>query len=124
MMSSSFFRRWYVPNNTTLVIAGDFEVDQAKTWVKKYFDEIPRGEEITDLGKRPGVVKETVKFYHEDNFARLPELTMVWPTVELYHPDSYALDVLGQYLSRGKQAPFYQVLVEDQKAYLWCKNGQ
>jgi zinc protease len=44
-----FFRRWYVPNNTTLVIAGDFEVDQAKTWVKKYFDEIPRGEEITDL---------------------------------------------------------------------------
>ena len=110
-----FFRRWYVPNNTTLVIAGDFEVDQAKTWVKKYFDEIPRGEEITDLGKRPGVVKETVKFYHEDNFARLPELTMVWPTVELYHPDSYALDVLGQYLSRGKQAPFYQVLVEDQK---------
>lgn len=110
-----FFRRWYVPNNTTLVIAGDFEVDQAKAWVKKYFDEIPRGEEITDLPKRPGVVKETVKFYHEDNFARVPELTMVWPTIELYHPDSYALNVLGQYLSRGKQAPFYQVLVEDKK---------
>lgn len=110
-----FFRRWYVPNNTTLVIAGDFEVDQAKTWVKKYFDEIPRGEEITNLAKRPGVVKETVKFYHEDNFARVPELTMVWPTIELYHPDSYALNVLGQYLSRGKQAPFYQVLVEDKK---------
>lgn len=110
-----FFRRWYVPNNTTLVIAGDFEVDQAKTWVKKYFDEIPRGEEITNLPKRPGVVKETVKLYHEDNFARVPELTMVWPTIELYHPDSYALNVLGQYLSRGKQAPFYQVLVEDKK---------
>ncbi len=110
-----FFRRWYVPNNTTLVIAGDFEVGQAKTWVKKYFDEIPRGEEITDLPKRAGVVNETIKLYHEDNFARLPELTMVWPTVELYHPDSYALNVLGQYLSNGKQAPFYQVLVEDQK---------
>ncbi|MBO3700680.1 pitrilysin family protein [Roseivirga sp. E12] len=110
-----FFRRWYVPNNTTLVIAGDFEPGQAKAWVKKYFDEIPRGEDISPLEKRAGTVNETVKLYHEDNFARLPELTMVWPTVELYHPDSYALNVLGQYLSRGKQAPFYQVLVEDKK---------
>jgi len=110
-----FFRKWYVPNNTTLVVAGDFETEQAKEWIKKYFDEIPKGEEISDLPKRAGVVKETVKLYHEDNFARLPELTMVWPTVELYHPDSYALNVLGQYLSRGKQAPFYQVLVEDKQ---------
>lgn len=110
-----FFRRWYVPNNTTLVIAGNFEVDQAMEWVKKYFDEIPRGEDISPLEKRAGRVSETVKLYHEDNFARLPELTMVWPTVELYHPDSYALNVLSQYLSRGKQAPFYQTLVEDQK---------
>ncbi|OEK01357.1 peptidase M16 [Roseivirga sp. 4D4] len=118
-----FFRRWYVPNNTTLVVAGDFEADQAKAWVKKYFDEIPRGEEITALEKRPGRVDETVKLYHEDNFARLPELTMVWPTVELYHPDSYALTVLGQYLSRGKQAPFYQVLVEDKKLSSGARMG-
>ncbi len=110
-----FFRRWYVPNNSTLVIAGDFDVAQATAWVKKYFDEIPRGEEVNDLPKRPGVVVETMKFYHEDNFARLPELTMVWPSVEQYHPNGYALDVLSQYLSRGKNAPFYKVLVEDKK---------
>ncbi len=110
-----FFRKWYVPNNTTLVIAGDFDPQQAKQWVKKYFDEIPKGEEIANLSKRAGVVNETIKLYHEDNFARLPELTLTWPTVELYHPDSYALNVLTQYLTRGKQAPFYQVLVEDKK---------
>ena len=110
-----FFRRWYVPNNTTLVIAGDFDVAQATEWVHKYFDEIPRGEDVNDLPKRAGVVPEIKKLYHEDNFARLPELTMVWPTVEQYHPDAYALDVLSQFLSRGKNAPFYQVIVEDQK---------
>lgn len=110
-----FFKRWYVPNNTTLVIAGDFDVAQATEWVHKYFDEIPKGEEVSDMAKRPGVVAETMKFYHEDNFARLPELTMVWPSVEQYHPDSYALNVLSQYLSRGKNAPFYKVLVEDKK---------
>lgn len=110
-----FFRRWYVPNNVSLVIAGDFEPAQAKKWVEKYFGEIKRGEEVPPLAKRAGVVKETVKFYHEDNFARLPALTMVWPAVEQLHPDSYALDVLAQYLATGKKAPFYQVLVENKK---------
>ena len=111
-----FYRRWYVPNNVTLVVAGDFDPVQAKKWVEKYFSEIKRGtEDIKPIAKRPGVVKETVKFYHEDNFARLPELTFSWPTVEEYHPDSYPLAVLAQYMSRGKRAPFYQVLVEDKK---------
>ncbi len=110
-----FFRRWYVPNNVTLVVAGDFDTAQARKWVEKYFSEIKRGEEVEPLEKRPGVVKETVKLFHEDNFARLPELTMAWPTVEQYHPDSYALDVLTTYLTDGKKAPFYQVIVEDKK---------
>jgi len=110
-----FFRRWYVPNNVTLVVAGDFDPVQAKKWVHKYFDEIKRGEEVKKLPKMPGQVPQTVKLYHEDNFARLPQLTMAWPTVEQYHPDSYALNVLAQYLSQGKNAPFYKVIVEDKK---------
>ncbi len=110
-----FFRRWYVPNNVTLVISGDFDVAQAKEWVHKYFDEIPAGDPVEVLPKRAGSVAQTVKLYHEDNFARAPRLTMTWPTVEQYHPDSYALTVLSQYLSRGKEAPLYKVLVEDKK---------
>ena len=110
-----FFRRWYVPNNCTLTIAGDFDTVQAKKWVEKYFSEIKRGEEVQPLPKRSGNVKETVKFYHEDNFARLPELTYAWASAEQLHPDSYALNVLTQYLTEGKKAPFYKVLVEDKK---------
>ena len=66
-----FFRRWYVPNNVTLIIAGDFDKVQAKKWVEKYFSEIKRGEDVKTLPKRAGNVKETVKLYHEDNFARV-----------------------------------------------------
>lgn len=110
-----FFRKWYVPNNVTLTVAGDFDPVQAKKWVEKYFSEIKRGPEVEPLVKRPGVVKETVKFYHEDNFARLPELTYAWPAVDQYNPDSFALNVLIQYLSNGKKAPLYRVLVEDKK---------
>ncbi len=111
----TFFKKWYVPNNSTLVLTGDIDVTQAKKWVLKYFNEIPKGEEIEAIKKRPGVLTENKLLYYEDNFARLPELTLTWPTVEQYHKDSYALDILTEYLSSGKKAPLNKVLVDDLK---------
>jgi zinc protease len=110
-----FFQRWYVPNNVTLTLAGDFEPVQAKKWVEKYFSDIKSGNKITALKKRPTKLNETIKRYHEDNFANLPQITRTYPTVEQYHPDAYALDVLFEYLANGKSAPLYKVLVEDKK---------
>lgn len=110
-----FYNRWYVPNNVTLAIAGDFDVAQAKKWVNKYFSEIKRGEDIPKMEKQPVTLTETKKLYYEDNFARVPRLTLTWPGVYEYHNDSYALEVLAKYLSQGKKAPLYKVLVEDKK---------
>lgn len=110
-----FYNRWYVPNNVTLTIAGDFDVAQAKEWINKYFSEIKRGEDIPKMEKQPVTLSETKKLYYEDNFARVPQLTLTWPGVYQYHPDSYALEVLTTYISKGKKAPLYKVLVEDKK---------
>jgi len=110
-----FYNQWYVSNNTTLVIAGDIDIQQTKDWVIKYFDEIPPGDQVTALGKIPGELGQTKRFYHEDNFARLPELNLAWHTVDGHHADQYPLQVLAEYLSEGKQAPLYQVLVEEKK---------
>lgn len=110
-----FYNKWYVPNNATLVIAGDFDIEQAKEWVHKYFDEIPRGEEITPLSDQPVTLNETKKLFYEDNFARLPELRMVWPGVDLYHPDSYALGILTELLASGKKAPLNKVLIDEKE---------
>lgn len=111
----NFFNRWYVPNNVVLTIAGDFDTEQAKEWVHKYFDEIKTGKEIKTVEKQPATLKETKKLYYEDNFAKLPELTLAWPSVYSYHEDSYALEVLSQYLSDGKNAPLYQNLVAEKE---------
>jgi len=110
-----FHATYYVPNNATLTIAGDFDRDEIKQLVEKYFGEIPSGEKVADPEPMPASITETKKLYHEDNFARTPALTMVWPSVEQYHPDSYALDFLGQLLGSGKKAPFYKVLVKEKK---------
>jgi zinc protease len=119
-----FFNRWYVPNNVVLTIAGDLDVEQTKTWVKKYFDEIPRGEDIPVLDKQPAVLEASKHLYYEDNFARAPRLTMVWPGVPQYHEDSYALNVLSQYLTQGKKAPLYKVLVEDEQLTSYVGMGE
>ncbi|TCI91446.1 M16 family metallopeptidase [Tenacibaculum sp. M341] len=111
----TFFKKWYVPNNATLVLTGDINVAEAKKWVHKYFDEIPRGEDIAPIQKRPGVITENKLLVYEDNFARLPELTLTWPVVEQYHKDAYALDILTEYLSTGKNAHLNKILVDDLK---------
>ncbi|MDR5590771.1 pitrilysin family protein [Christiangramia sp. SM2212] len=110
-----FYNRWYVPNNVILTISGDFDKDQAKEWVHKYFDEIERGPEVEELKKQLVTLSESKRLYHEDNFAKLPELTLTWPSVYSYHEDSFALEILSNYLSEGKNAPLYKKLVEEKK---------
>lgn len=111
----TFYRRWYVPNNVTLTLTGDFAVDEAKALIEKYFGEIPRGPDVDKREPRAGTLNENLSLYHEDNFATVPKLTMVWPTVDQFHPDYYALEVLSEYLSDGKRAPLNEVLIDEQK---------
>ena len=110
-----FYRRWYTPNNSTLVIAGDFDPDQARAWIQKYFGEIPRGPEAAKSPPLPANMSRTVRLMHEDNFATLPELTLAFPAVNEIHPDRAALEVLAQYLTDGKEAPLNAVLIDEAK---------
>jgi len=110
-----FYKKWYVPNNVTVTLTGDFDVAQAKQWIDKYFAEIPRGEDVANITPRASGITETASLYYEDNFATVPEFSMVWPTVPQYHKDAYALDVLSTYLGSGKRAPFNEVMVDEEK---------
>ncbi|MBT8304886.1 MAG: insulinase family protein [Bacteroidia bacterium] len=110
-----FYDKYYGPNNATLVLAGDFETDEAKALIEKYFGEIKRRQEVAKLEPQPVTINETKRFMHEDNFAKAPQLNMVWPTVQQYTDDAYALDFLGQLLANGKKAPLYKVLVKEKE---------
>ncbi len=113
--TKEFYRRWYVPNNVTLTLSGDFDVSEAKRLVEKYFAEIPRGPDVANMQKRPSPLSANKSFYHEDSFAKVPQLTYVWPTVDQFHPDTFALQILAQYLTQGKRAPLNEVLIDEQK---------
>jgi len=110
-----FHDKWYRPNNATLVVAGDFEKEQTKQWIEKYYGEIESGEKRGDPEPQPVTLDKVKMAYWEDKYANTPELNMVIPTIEEYHPDSYALSFLGQLFSYGKKAPLYKVIVEEKK---------
>ena len=110
-----FHERWYGPNNLTLVVAGDIDVEQTKAWIERYFGEVPRRDTPEVPEPPPVVLAESRLLFHEDNFARLPQLQLAWPSVPRLHPDSYPLDVLARILADGKNAPLYQVIVEEEK---------
>ena len=110
-----FYTKYYGAGNATLVIAGDIDIEETKTLVDKWFGEIPSGPEVEKLQPLPVTLTESKSLYFEDDFAKLPELRMVLPTVEEYHEDAYALQILGQLLSGSKKSPLYQVLVEEKK---------
>jgi zinc protease len=111
----NFHGRFYIPNNATLAIAGDFNTDSVKALVQKYFGEIPAGPAVAKLQPMPVTIKETKKLYHEDNFANAPRYTRVYAVPQDYSKDSYSLSVLAQLLGQGKKSPMYSVLVKDKK---------
>ncbi|WP_027393872.1 M16 family metallopeptidase [Aquimarina latercula] len=110
-----FYDKYYGPNNATLVLAGDFETADAKAMIEKYFGEIKKRQPVEKLKVQNVTLSGTKRFMHEDNFATTAQLNMVWPTVEQYTDDAYALDFLGELLSEGKKAPLYKVLVKEKE---------
>ncbi len=110
-----FFKKWYGPNNATLVIAGDFDNEETKVLVQKYFGEIKKRDEVKPLDPMPVQIDKTKKAYHEDNFAKSPELNIVFPTPQQYTKDDYALKFFSELFAQSKKSPLYKVVVEEKK---------
>ena len=107
-----FYEKWYGPNNATLVIAGDYNKEEVKQLVEKYFGEIPSRGIDTKMEPQPVTLDSTKTLYYEDDYASLPEIRITYPTVESFHSDQWSLDALQEVLSVGKRAPLYKTLVE------------
>ena len=111
-----FYNEFYGPSNTTIVIAGDIDFTETRRIVERWFGEIKPSMNIADDPKPQLVsLEKSKKLYHLDKFAKLPELRIVFPTVQNYHPDAYALNTLADLLSDGKNSPFYKEIVENQQ---------
>lgn len=110
-----FYDLYYGASNATLVIAGDIDIKDTKQKVERWFGEIRKGKDVGALKPMPVKLDKVKSLSFEDNFAKLPEVRMVFPTVENYHRDMYALDILGELLSGSRKSPLYKIIVEEKK---------
>ena len=129
----NFFLRWYSPNNATLTVGGDIKTAEVIKLAEKYFGPIPRGPEVKPVKLEPVQLDKDRYVSYVDNYAKLPMLRIVYPTVPEYNSDMAALSCLAQVLGQGgggggrggrggggggggRNSIFYQTLIKEQKA--------
>lgn len=112
----NFFLRWYGPNNATLTVGGDVKPTEVIKLAEKYFGTIPGGPEVKKMKLDAPVLESNRYVTLVDNYAKLPQLSITYPTVPSYHSDEAPLACLAQVLGQGKNSVFYQEITKGQKA--------
>src|SRR5688572_15576269 len=107
-----FFRTYYVPNNASLVIAGDIDIEATRKLVEKWFADVPRGKPVPPLSP-PTAVLDGVKRKTITDRVQLPRLYLGWHTPALLKPGDATLDIAANVLSGGKNSRLYRRLVYD-----------
>jgi len=113
-----FNKKFYVPNNAVLVVAGDFETDQAKKWINQYFGNIKRGEPVLRRGFIEEEITTQINATYEDPNIQLPMVIEAYRTPSMRTRDARVLDMISSYLSGGKSSVLYKKLVDKDKIAL------
>ncbi len=107
-----FFKKYYAPNNASLVIAGDIDFDRTLALVEKWFGEIARGAVVEPIAPPAAILTGVQKKTLTDKVA-LPRLYLAWLTPRFYAPGDSALDITSSVLAGGKNSRLYKRLVYD-----------
>lgn len=114
----AFNKKFYVPNNATLVVAGDINLAKTKKMIKDYFGDIPRGKDIVrSFPKEDPITKEFKAKAHDPNI-QIPAIIAAYRTSSFKTRDARVLDMISTYLSGGKSSKLYKRLVDDKKMAL------
>lgn len=120
--AKTFFDKYYSPQNAVVVVTGDFDEAQAKSWVTKYFANIPsqKAEAIPDLTEPKQTEEKTVT--RVDKLAKKPAVGFGYQMPKRGTPEYYAMGLLDQILLQGEDSMLYQELVKN-KNYASGLNG-
>jgi len=114
----AFNKKFYVPNNATLVVAGDIDVASAKKMIEDYFGPIPRGADIKRNVIEEDPITEPISATGYDPNIQIPAVMTAYRTPSMKTKDSRVLDMISSYLSTGKSSVLYKKLVDTKKMAL------
>ncbi len=111
----AFNKKYYVPNNAVLVIAGDIDVEKTKKLVDGYFSEIPMGAPITrNPAREEPITKEIVDTAYDNNI-QIPAIMTAYRTPGLTSKESLALQLASDVLSTGSSSRMFKKMVDEKK---------
>ncbi len=107
---TEFFDTYYVPNNASLVVAGDFDSKEIKPLIARLFGTLPRGNDIVRKPVPPVGINGVKRVTMVDN-VQAPKTIMVWHSPAAYKPGDIEMRLAGGVLSEGYTSRLYQALV-------------
>ena len=115
----AFNKKFYVPNNAVLVVAGDLnDIPKTKEWVNKYFGAIPKGADIKVEKFVEDPITSTLKASYQDPNIQKPMIVASYRTPSMKTRDARVLDMISTVLSEGKSSRLYKKIVDDKKMAL------
>ena len=114
----AFNKKFYVPNNATLVVAGDIDVPSTKKLIEDYFGPIPRGKDIERNFPKEDPITEAIEAKGYEANIQIPAIMAAYRTPSMKTRDSRVLDMISSYFSSGKSSILYKKLVDTKKMAL------
>ena len=114
----AFNKKFYVPNNAVLVVAGDIDIASTKEMIQSYFGNIPRGAEIERNYEKDDPITEAITATAYDPNIQIPAVINAYRTPGFSERDSKVLDMISTYLSDGPSSKLYKKLVDEKKMAL------
>ncbi|HTY59993.1 MAG TPA: pitrilysin family protein [Bacteroidota bacterium] len=108
----NFFRTYYLPNNASLVVAGDIDPAKTRQRIEYWFSDIKPGAPVPPQPAPVAYLSSEKRIVQEDK-VQLPRLYMAWLTPAGYTPGDAELDLLASVLAGGKNSRLYRRLVYD-----------
>lgn len=114
----AFNKKFYVPNNAVLVIAGDIDYKQTKDLVQKYFGNIKKGAKVERVNIQEDPITKPIVAEYQDPNIQLPMYITAYRTPSNKTRDARVLDMISSILSGGKSSRLHKKIVDDKKMAL------
>jgi len=113
-----FNKVYYIPNNAVLVVAGDFEMNEAKRLIEGYFGPIPMGQDIVKKTYEESPIEGPIQTQFEDPNIQIPLILLGYRTPGQAEKDAYVLNMISSYLSDGESSVLQKKLVDQKRMAL------
>ena len=113
-----FNKKFHVPNNAALVVAGDINIEKTKEMINKYFSDIPRGIDIPRDYPMEEEITSAIKVESFDKNIQIPAYLLAYRTPGHNEREAYVMEMISIYLSGGQSSKLYKKIVDEKKLAL------